>query len=122
MSEDKRESKARLLAFPLQPGMKQKRHRRKKCPDEYMELPPAPKLYEFDPVIFEEMEEAGRKLVDAFEKYGEKIPPLWWDYIAGWAANWYKSAITTGNDALMKEYQNKETEIRQGLKLVKFKG
>ncbi len=122
MSEDKKEGKGRLLAFPLQPRMEQKRSRRKRCPDEYLPLPPAPKLYEFDPVIFEEMEEAGRKLVDAFEKYGEKIPPLWWDFAPGWAAGWYKSAIKTRNDTLIKEYQEEETKIRQGLKLVKFKG
>lgn len=68
--------KGKVLHIPQKPGMEAKRHRRKKCPDEYMELPPPPKLYEFDPVIFEEMKEAGGFFLFGIRRVEKQGPHL----------------------------------------------
>lgn len=109
-----------VLAFPLKSGTEKKRYRRVRCPDEYLELPPPPKLYEADPVMLADIEETGQRCIQSVEKYRDRMPPFWFDLLTTWVSGSYlTSAIKVGNESLLKDAEAQEMKIRMGLKLVK---
>lgn len=112
--------KGKVFHISPKPGMEVKRPRRKKCPDEYMELPPPPKLYEADPDMLADIDEVGRRFAESIEKYREKMPSWWFETVTNMASARYAvSAINVANETLLKEAEAQVTQIKMGLKLVK---